>query len=64
VRFRLTTASSDLDHHKVRAPNSCTRLLVSTRAPHEWCQVTDADRWAALAQSNLGAIRRFTFDDV
>src|SRR5687767_11700974 len=39
---RLTTACSDLDQHKVHAPDPQCGILVSARAPHEWRPVADA----------------------
>lgn len=45
---RLTTACSDLDHHKVHAPDCHRSIWVSDRAPHEWRPVADSGRWASL----------------
>jgi hypothetical protein len=50
---RLTTACSELDHHKVHAPYRHRRFEVSDCAPSVRRPVADAGRWATLPQCHI-----------
>jgi hypothetical protein len=47
MRRRRTTACSDLDHHKLHAPDRHGGFEVSGSALSLWRPVADAERWAA-----------------